>query len=44
MKRLIALCLLSLFTASCWPTPAEQELRNQAVDKSFRCMWVGDCN
>ena len=45
MKRLIALCLLSLFAVSCLPTPnSEDETRNQIIERSFRCMWSGDCN
>ena len=45
MKRLIALCLLSLFAVSCLPTPnSEDETRNQTIERSFRCMWSGDCN
>ncbi len=44
MKRFIALSLLSLFAAACWPiTPDEQENRNKLVGDSFRCMWTGDC-
>ena len=45
MKRLIVLCLLSLFAVSCLPTPnSEDETRNQTIERSFRCMWSGDCN
>jgi len=43
MKRLVVLLLLSLFTASCWPTPEEQQRRNEIVGNSFRCMFAGDC-
>jgi len=44
MKRLIVLGLLTLFTASCWPTPAEQAARDKSVPKSIQCMWAGDCS
>ncbi len=44
MKRLIALCLLSLFAASCFPAPnSKDEARDQVIAQSFRCMWAGDC-
>jgi hypothetical protein len=44
MTRLIIMGLLTLFAASCFPTPEEQQTKNQAVDRSFRCMWTGDCS
>ena len=44
MKRLVILAVFSAFVASCLPTAAEQQQRNGVAEKSFRCMWAGDCS